>query len=153
MRKNESGLYEVEIDGLKYEFEKWGAEDSYDVLLDIAKICGKPLGLAVGALFGKGGLDTDFNPDMIGTVMEALVQGIGDKAITKAITKKLTAEKCFCDGQKINFNSHYQDRLDHMFKVLLAALEVQYGNFFAALLGLLGSKPSFKGLVNRVPQT
>jgi hypothetical protein len=24
--KNETGLYEVEIDGKKYEFEKWGAE-------------------------------------------------------------------------------------------------------------------------------
>lgn len=153
VRSSETGLYEVVVDELKYEFEKWGAEDSYDTLLDLAKLCGKPIGLAVSA-FGGGNLDEELRPDIISTVFQSIVDGIGDKSVTKAVTKKLVSEKCFCNGAKINFNTHYQDRLDHMFKVMWAALEVQYGNFFVALLGLVGaSSPQIQGLMNRVPRT
>lgn len=153
VRNEASGFYEVEIDGQRYEFEKWGAEASYDTLLDMAKVIGKPLGLAVAA-FGGGGLDEELPKDAVAAVFDAICQGLGDKTLTKALTKKVVAEKVYCDGKKVVFDEHYKDRLDHMFRVLWAGLEVQYGNFFAAILALVAaSQPRLKALMNRVPPT
>jgi hypothetical protein len=153
--KTDAGLYEVEVDGQKYEFSKWGAEDALDVLLDIAKIVGKPLGAAFGAFAGKDDdgkskLDQEFNPDMLGTVFEALTDRM-DKGVVKGLIKKLAAgNNVFCDGKPVtNFNLHYQDKLPHLFKVVQAALEVQYGNFFVALSGI--AKSRHKPITNQAP--
>lgn len=152
IRKTEAGLFAVDVDGHQYEFEKWGAEDGLDTLLDITKITGKSLGLAVGGLFAEKPEDGEakkLSPDLIGQIMEALIQGIGDKKTAKELVKKFASERCFCEGAKVVFNSHYKDRYDHLFKVVRAGLEVQYGNFLGALLGSAGiSMP--KAVMNRV---
>lgn len=157
MRKNESGLYEVEVDGKKYEFEKWGAEESTDVLLDLVAITGKPIGSGVSAFFGKEaegepGLDRKMDSNVMGQIIESLTQKVGEnKSICKMLIKKLSSEKVLCEGAKINFNVHYQDNLGHMLKVVKAALEVQYGNFIEGFLGRAGVK--VPGLTNRGPGT
>lgn len=150
--KNETGLYEVEVDGAKYEFEKWGADEALDVLLQFVPLVGKPLGTAVAAFMGEEkGIDAEIDPNMIGLIVDALTSNF-DKKTIKSLFVKLSSEKVLCDGKKFSFNTHYQDRLDHMFKVVQAALEVQYGNFFAALLGMFG-KFTPKAFTNRAPQT
>lgn len=140
-KKNEAGLFEVEIDGHLYEFEKWDAEESLDALIDIAKIIGKPLGAAIGGYFGKKGegdlLDKEVNPDVMGMVFDALTERL-DKTTVKGLIRKLCADKVFCAGKPINFKMHYQGKMGHMFKVVKAALAVQYENFFDDVLGLLG---------------
>lgn len=152
--KNEAGLYEIDIDDKKYEFQKWGAEEALDALLEIAAITGKPLGMGAAAMFGKdenggAGLDKQIDTNIIGTIMEALSTQIGaNKLIIKALVKKLSSEKVLCDGGPVNFNTHYQDKLAHLFKVVQAGLEVQFGNFFGALLGATGVKLP-KGITNR----
>lgn len=163
IEKNESGMYEATIDDQRYEFEKWGADDAMDALLDIAALLGKPIGLGLSAMFKKDDesgekknlLEKDFNPDVIAQVMEALTDRVSaNKAMCKGLIKKLSSDKVFCEGKKVTFNSHYQDRLDHLFRVVQTALEVQYGNFFAAFLGASGVKvpTAVKGMMNRGPQ-
>lgn len=139
MKKNDSGLYEVVIDDKTYEFEKWGAEDSLDVLLDISQLIGGPVGSAIGDLFNKEGMHTEINGAMLGMVMEGLTKNL-KKEIVKPLIKKLCSEKVLCEGKPIKFNVHYADDLMHMFRVVKAALEVQYGNFFVAFQGVVGRK-------------
>ncbi len=146
--KNEGGLFEVQIDDATYEFEKWGAEEALSTLLKIAKIAGKPIGLAVGAIMGgeeekgtKGLLEKKISPDLLGLVFDSLTDKL-DEGVVVSLIKKIGSEKVLCNGAKINFNKHYEDRLDHLLKVVAAGLEVQYGNFFGALLGLVGKKPA-----------
>lgn len=151
-KKNDVGLWEIEIDGKKYEFEKWGADDSLDILLDIAKIVGKPLGAAFGAFVGEDGkvsLDRNLDPNLVSLIFEALTERF-DKGTVKPIIKKLCSDKVHCDGKQIrSFNEHYADDLLHMFRVTQAALEVQYGNFFGALFGIVGSRKT-KPVTNQV---
>lgn len=135
MKKNDHGLYEVSIDSENYEFEKWGADDSLDVLIDLSQMVGKPLGMALASLLGKEGLNKEVDPNMIGTIFESLFQNCS-KDKTKPLIKRLSSEKVMCTGKKILFDQHYQDRLMHCFKVVKANLEVQYGNFFDELLEL-----------------
>jgi hypothetical protein len=150
--KTEEGLYEVEVQGSKYQFEKWGAEEALDTLLEMVPIVGRPLGTALGAIVGKDKkniADKEIDPELVGLMIDALTVNF-NKGAVKTLIKKLCSEKVLCDGKKIIFNTHYQDKLDVIFLVVGAALEVQYGNFFGALLGLFGTKSSPKmGLQNR----
>ena len=147
-----TGLYEVSVDGLKYEFSKWGAEEALDVLFDISKITGKPLASAVAGMFSKDSEDkSKVSPEIIGEIIGALMDRL-DKKTCMALIKKLSSEKAWCEGAKISFDTHYQDKFDHLYRVIRAALEVQYGNFFAAFQGALGIRfPS--QISNRVPPT
>lgn len=149
--KNAAGLYEQEVDGSVYEFEKWDADTALDVLLDIVPLVGGPLGAALGSIATGEGLDTELNPQMIGLIFEALTKNFSKSAV-KPLIIKLSSEKVFSDGKKIVFKTYYQDRLMHMFKVVHAALEVQYANFFEELFALVGTK-SPTGITNQRPQT
>lgn len=142
MHKNAHGLYETKIGGANYEFEKWGAEESLDVLIDISVLVGKPLGVAFAALMGKQGLKKELDANLINMAMEALLGGM-KKEFVKPLIIKLASFKVMCNGKPVNFDIHYEKDLMLTFKVVKAHLEVQYGNFFDALLELL----QIRGLV------
>lgn len=145
--KNDEGMYEAKIGDEVYAFEKWDAEESLDVLLEIARIIGKPLGAMVGTMMTGQKLDQEMDPNMLATIFEGLTQSF-DKKVVKEIIIRVTSRRVLCDGAKIEFKIHYQEKLDVMFQVLKAGLEVQYGNFFAALLGVVGAK-SPRGIKNK----
>ena len=76
-----------------------------------------------------------------------------NRPLVMGLFKKLTASKLFCDGKPvvadkrsdvkgIPFDLHYKDRLQTMFAVAKANLEVQYGGFFQGLAHLLPAAPS-----------
>lgn len=138
-KKNEFGLYVVQIEDQKYEFEKWGAEDALETLLEIGVLVGKPLGMAVASAMDEGGIDKKLDPNMIGLIMDALTTRFNVKEV-KAMIIRLASKGVMLDGKQIVFNKHYEDRLELAFQVAYAALEVQYGNFMNAVLGLLGAK-------------
>lgn len=131
-----------EIDGHQYEFSQFGAKKSLKILFRLSKIIGKPLSLLMGSIGddkGKRLMDRDLKMDTIGIAIEALTSNLdSDEAI--ALIQELTGlDACLCDGKKINFDMHYEGKLPHLMKVLWAALEVQYGNFFDALKDMPGS--------------
>ena len=147
MRKTEFGLYEVSVDGRTYEFEKWGAEESLDVLLDISSVVGGTIGSAIGGVLSGDGLNTEVNAGMLAMVFENLSKNL-KKEVVKPIIKKLCSEKVLCDGKKINFNEHYKEDLFHMFKVAKAGLSVQYENFFTGVQGVVAPQRPV-GVINR----
>lgn len=138
-----------DIDGAEYAFSKWGAKKSTKILIRLSKIVGKPLGLALASFQGEGKLlQRVVDTKLIGMAFEALTQNLdADEALD--LIEELTAkDNVLCDNKKIVFDLHYQNRLDHMFKVLGAALEVQYGNF----LGEFTAQAQTPGISNH-PQT
>lgn len=130
-------LYESVIDGHKYEFAKWGAERATDVLMDLTHVAGKTMSLgATLASQARAGADVD-KADMLGQLVESLAGAIGDKRATcKSLIRSLASD-CTCDGATFDFNSHYEDRLSHMFKVVRTALEVQFGRFFSETIATI----------------
>lgn len=134
---------EKEIEGRTYTFSQMGPKQSLKTLVKLSKIVGKPIALMAGGGSAKGLLGKDIAPEILGAAAGAMFEKL-DEDETVQICETLTSfPQVLCDGQKVDFNSHYDGKLDLMFKVLMAALEVQYGNFFAGLLGradsLIGS--------------
>lgn len=132
--KNSAGLYELTLDGAKYEFEKWGAERATDTLLDLAALVGAPLGSAVQAAGKTGGLDRAIIP----MVMDQLARAVGAQKVLCRSLLHMLATDPLCNGGPINFDKHYADKLPLMFQVVRASLEVQFGNFFAAIRAVAG---------------
>lgn len=137
-------LVKKDIEGKLYEFEQFGAKKSLATLIRLMKLVGKPLALMFGSIkSGEKLLDMDMKSEMISAALAALTENM-DSSEVISLMEELCATKCLCDGKKINFDSHFEGKLPHLFKVLWAALEVQYGNFFDAIGGLQGlsSKPT-----------
>lgn len=128
------------IDGAVYEFSKFGAKQSLQIFFKLANIVGEPMAVAFGAVDGTATtklLDRDLNVASMGKAIQALTARL-DSPDTLILIEKLTSTPALlCDGKPVLFDKHYEGRLDHLMKVLQAALEVQYGNFFDALSSFL----------------
>jgi hypothetical protein len=139
-------LAKKEIDGHLYEFEQFGAKKATKLLVRIGRIAGGPLAIVgtqiVGQKDRKGLAEKLNSAEVISRVIEALTQKLDENEVLDIIETFTGGDKVLCDGKKISFDHHYQNRLDHMFRVLWAALEVQYGNFFGALTALMPSVPA-----------
>ena len=127
-------LIKREIDGHTYQFEQLGARQSIKVMIRLGKIIGKPFAVSVGAYQGK---DKPLNTSILSEAAASLCQSM-DETETLSLLELLTAEKALCDGKKIDFDTHYEGKIPHLFKVLKIALDVQYGNFPDALSEFLG---------------
>lgn len=134
-------LAKKEIDGSVYEFEQFGAKKATKLLIRLTKIIGPALSIAIAEI-SKAGSKEDakkLSSTVFGQSIQALVMNVGNEDEAIALMEAFASEKCLCDGKKINFDTHYQNKLLHLGKVLAAALEVQYGNFFEEVTGLLGA--------------
>jgi hypothetical protein len=151
-------LQKRDIDGHTYEFQQYGAKESLKTLIRLSKICGDPIAKAFGAIDQSDStplLERKINLTAISGAIEALTASMDENETTDLI-EKLTSDRVLCDGKKIVFDSHYENRLDHLFRVLYAALEVQYGNFFAAIAGQASPEPATtnaSAISNKSPAT
>lgn len=136
-------LITKQVDEHSYQFEQFGAKEALKVLMRLSKLTGKPFVLALGAYEGKG---KPLNMAAVSEAASLLFQAM-DETETLTLFELLTAKKVLCDGKNINFDTHYEGRLTHLFKVLQTALEVQYGNFFSAVSEFLSAgKPTAEAL-------
>lgn len=122
------------IDGQTYEFQIFGASQSLKILMRLSKILGKPIGLFMGSLKkdDEAQSGSTIKAEILSQAIEALTSNLDQNEVLDLI-KILSSDTCLCDGKKIIFDSHYEGRLDHLFKVLKESLEVQFGNFLSVL--------------------
>lgn len=126
-----------DIDGHTYEMFQMSATKSIKVLTRIMKLIGEPIGLLSGGVETKKSvLDLELNSDILGRALKAIAEKLDEDMILTTIKEIL--EPVQCDGKRILFETHFQGRIGHMFKVVKAALEVNYKDFFDAASGLAG---------------
>ena len=139
MEKNEQGLYQQQVDNETYEFAKWNTEESLEVLLDLMAIAGQSAGGIASQVARNGTLDADIPESTVDAFMGRIAgQLITNRPMVLRVLKKLATHKLLCNGKIVVFDTHYVDRLPHMFKVARYAAEVQYGNFFEEFKGTAG---------------
>lgn len=159
-RKNENGLWEVEIDSQKYEFEKWDAEEGTEAIMDFFVIMGQPIGVGVAKILGKdgseeeGGLNQKMDPNVIGEIVGKLSSQIGaNRAIAKGLIVNLASRKVACDGKQVKYAQHFRDRYAHLMKVVKAGAEVQFSSFFDGQSVSDGILRAVSGLTSQGQQT
>lgn len=136
-------LIEKRVDGNVYSFQQFNTTKSLKIMSRLSKILLEPITLFFASAGGKASsgnlLDRQLDKDMLGKAVRSLTDRMDEDEVINLI-KELTAnDNLLVDGKKVDFDTHYEGRLDHLFKVLYAALEVQYGNFLGALIARIGS--------------
>jgi hypothetical protein len=140
------------VDGHTYEIQQFATTRSLRCLRKLVAIFGESMawgGNAIEAL--KADEDAKASELMVKAV-KALIDRM-DEDVVLGVIIELTGEAITCDHQRVVFDSHYAGRLDHLFKVLYAALEVQYGNFLNVATSAVGLKKVAPGLGPQQVQT
>ena len=150
MKVNEAGLYEVEIDGKVYEFQKWKAKSSMQTFSKILALIGEPVGELFGGMMSGDKLDAKIKKDVIAKAFGQICEKMDDPSVLPTI-EKLCTDLVLCQGVQIkSFDQHYASIM-HIIKVAKANLEVQYGDFLGEFLDKVGDPQG--AVIVRAPQT
>jgi hypothetical protein len=155
------------IDGRLYEFEQFKTSTAVRVLAKLTKVLGEPLAVAMSSFFkaSKGSneaqkldpetgvpissrrmLDQEVDPNALAKAVGLLIERLDEVDVVDLI-EQLVAKSVLCDHKPVIFEMHYQGDIGHLFRVIAAALEVQYGNFIDAITGpLLQAKAMAAGI-------
>lgn len=130
-------LIQKTIDGKLYEFSQFNTTVSLRVLARLTKIVGEPIAIALGGAKkvdkkSDDLADKDVTGEVFGKAVKALVDRLDENEVVNLV-KLLTSEQVLCDNSKIVFDDHFCGDIGHLFKVIVGALEAQYGNFFGGI--------------------
>lgn len=135
------------IDGQGYVFHQMPAKESLRLLVRITKIIGAPVGAAANSM-GKSeaALDQDINLE---SIMSSLCDRLDEHEVERIIDALLSQARHEGEGELSNqqtFEKLFGGNLPHLLKVVMAAVEAEYGNFFVG-------KPVFQNLVKMAGMT
>jgi len=126
----------------KYSLKQFGAEEGFDLLMDVLEAIGQPVG-QLGTTVMLADTLSAFSGQSFGTAIEALavkIRAAGGVAMLKRILKLVVRDaKKFSDAaigseKQWTFNEAYQGNYGEMFLVIAWVLEVNYRSFFDGAL-------------------
>lgn len=123
---------EREIDGHSITITMLPPDQALKILTRLVKVVGEPLAVFAEA----GGLEAAVTGDLIKKSVQALAEKLDEDDVVKTVKELM---ECVLIGGKQGkqvFNAHFAGNLGHLFKVLQAVLEVQYGDFLGELVAL-----------------
>ncbi len=129
---------EKTIDEEVYIFHQMDPMTSVMILTKILKITGGSLGKAVDQV-AKSGIDNLIEAEVgeiaekmdIGSIVASLCDRLDENDIRQIIITMLEQVTCKGKGEVSKcFNVHFKGRVSHLLKVVGAALEVEYADFF-----------------------
>jgi len=97
----------------------------------LTKMIGEPLAAMASAPARKG-KELDLTGSLP-TAVKALTANLADEG-TLQMVKDLVGT-CTYNNAPINFESHFQGKLGHLFKLVAVVVEVQFKDFFEAIIG------------------
>lgn len=119
-------LVEKYVGDQKYQIAEFGTTESLKMLTRLSKILGPSFSMAMSGAKLK---DKQAQTELFGKAVGELTQRLDEEEVV-ALAKKLVECCLKGEGAKINFEMEFKGKLGHLFKLLKAVLEVQYGNFF-----------------------
>jgi hypothetical protein len=121
---------EKEIEGVRYTISQFPARKAAKILTRLLKLVGEPL-----ANFG-GGLSTSIDK-VLPLAVRALTEKLDEAEIDQLLTDLLSCVQ-IDEGngfRSLIIDTDFQGKLGAMFKVVAASIEVNYSDFFGAIVG------------------
>ena len=129
-------LVQKQIDDKEYQFGLLNPFKANKLLIKLTKI----LGPALGSMSKGGDVESIMDMDL-SEVMEGLCSRLDEDQIESIMIALF--EQVLCDGDKMTqsfVETEFKGSLNTLYKVMFAALEVQFGDFFAGNGVLAGLK-------------
>ena len=122
-----------------YEVRQLPATPAYLMFLDLAKMLAPSMAAGVAAVSGRGSLAETLDAEIDGGFLVRAVEGLVerlDNAKVQAVIQQLANHTAVVVGEgKLElgqqFEAHFAGRIGEMFKWLLFALEVNFGDFLS----------------------
>lgn len=122
-------LIEKVVDGQTYKIAQFGSTEAIKTFTQLTKLVGPSISMAMGA--NDQGVDQG---QVIGKAMIALCERLDENNVEQLV-KKLIGQVLKGQGEKIIFETEFQGRFGHLLKLLIAVVEVQYGDFLDVVQG------------------
>lgn len=134
-------LVQKTVDDRVYQFQQFNTTTAIKTMAKLTKLIGEPLTLAMGSFAEKkdpaaGLMDRDLDFEVLSKAVGALIERLDEDEVV-SLVKRLTTESVLCDNKPIQFDEHFAGNISHLFKVVMAAIEAQYGNFLSAVTAKL----------------
>lgn len=129
---------EKDIDGEVYTFYQMDPMTSVVILTKILRIIATPVGKATEQI-AKSGIDNIVDADVeeivgkmnIGSIIGSLCDRLDENEVRQIIIAMLEQVHHKGKGEVSKcFNTHFKGRISHLLKVVGAAMEVEYADFF-----------------------
>lgn len=137
--QNPDLTYSADVDGHTYRFTVYDADKGFRVLCEVSHLLGAGLHQADMAKFTN---EEGAKMNMLLAAARAICGGVGSDANRSLrLVKRLCCDGVEVDGQRLTeqlFVIHFARRMPSLIKVVAAAIEVQFGNFFDLLKSLAG---------------
>lgn len=140
-KNSDTRLWEAQIGGHRFEFEKYGALEATQLLFDLGSITGKPLSGMARKSPAKGEDAEAATTSTFSLVIEKLADALitHRQLALDTLVRLSSGSRVLCDGRAVGkYDEFYAEDLMLAFDVTAANLEVQFGNFFGAALKRLG---------------
>lgn len=122
-------IVEKQVDSHTYAFTKFETSKGLDILERLIQLVGEPIAM-MGGMSAEEGVDQN-DSSILAKAMGALQSGMSKQKTAPLLKDILVGATC--DGKPIGFEIHFAQRYGHLFKVIWAALEVQFGDFLDVL--------------------
>lgn len=117
---------EVVVDGEHYLVHQFPATKAMKMLTRIVKLIGEPVSVL------SDGFNSDAKeilPKAVRALAERLDENVVEQTVKDLLRSVFQGGTCVAD----RFDTHFQGRIGHMFKLLAEVLRYQYGDFLAVL--------------------
>lgn len=122
-------LIEKTIDGTAYQIGQATTSKQLKILTRLNKLIMEPLGVLAGDSKNlQQGKEMKLD---IEACCKALAGNLEEETVLATVKELM--EVVIANGKAVEFDLHFQGRLKHLFKVVYAVLEAQYGDFFEGL--------------------
>jgi len=137
-----AGAKKKVIDGVTYEIMMLAPDQALEIAVKHMKLIGTFIGKAAGAVkpgaFSKT-IDEAIDMGAAGMAITALTERLNEQDVKDIVNTMLTVVNIQTDNGgfvPVKKDIHFSGKIFHMLKVVGAALEVNFGDFFAGLSGL-----------------
>ena len=136
--KQPDGTFIEVIDDVEFRFQLWGAQKALEVGLQLAAIVSGPVEALGSTLSGANEKDELRMGPVIGALFASM--GTHRKDAMDVIKNLVTVGvECMHPGETLrrvtSLDTEFRGRLSHLRKVVQAAAEVQFGDFFGDIAG------------------
>ena len=131
---------EKEIDGHSITITMLQPDKALKILTRLVKVVGEPLAVFAEA----GGLEAAVTGDLIKKAVQSLGEKLDEDDVVKTVMELMDCVIIGGKQGKAVFNVHFAGNLGHLFKVLAAVLEVQFGDFLGEIVALRRQSDAMK---------
>lgn len=137
---------EFQLDGVTYITNQYTATRGLELQAKLMGVLGKPVGVLAG-----GGGDSEVTAGLIANALQALSEKVNERNIVPLVKEILETTTIQDQNgfRSIVFDTDFQGRYTHLFKLIREVLAYQFSDF----LGVFAALKDAGAAVNRVKQT